>query len=341
MEFMAATSSIAGLLNLSGECVSGLLKLKALYQGIANASKTVTAFIKDVNSLLKSLRDLRLLLEKIDKAETPFSDVASTSSLRIQLEDCNLDVAEWMNTAVSCMPIGGRGLRAGFRKFWQAANKQPVGDIRTATQRRRAEFTLSLETLGRLYEVQSALHLRDIKAHTSRTSEVSLQLLKQTSTAQDQLDRIEAISESIASMSVGSMRSLASVASAMSTLSNALVVSGAENIVASLQRAWSSSNLTVEADRMVSSGSLHVQGATPPPELRIPDRTRQRTAARGSDYGENEAFPMTGSPATAMRRAPKAGTRSLVTLTAAQQERKRANDREAQRAVRQRTKRPH
>lgn len=40
----------------------------------------------------------------------------------------------------------------------------------------------------------------------------------------------------------------------------------------------------------------------------------------------------------AKRRPSKAGKRSVTTLTAAQLERKRANDREAQRAIRQRTK---
>lgn len=40
----------------------------------------------------------------------------------------------------------------------------------------------------------------------------------------------------------------------------------------------------------------------------------------------------------AKKRPSRAGTRSVTTLTAAQLERKRANDREAQRAIRQRTK---
>lgn len=40
----------------------------------------------------------------------------------------------------------------------------------------------------------------------------------------------------------------------------------------------------------------------------------------------------------AQKRASRAGTRSVTTLSAAQLERKRANDREAQRAIRQRTK---
>lgn len=45
--------------------------------------------------------------------------------------------------------------------------------------------------------------------------------------------------------------------------------------------------------------------------------------------------PSTGE---AKRRPSRAGTRSVNTLSAAQLERKRANDREAQRAIRQRTK---
>ncbi|KAF2093477.1 hypothetical protein NA57DRAFT_21482, partial [Rhizodiscina lignyota] len=44
------------------------------------------------------------------------------------------------------------------------------------------------------------------------------------------------------------------------------------------------------------------------------------------------------SQSGAKRRPSRAGTRSVSTLTAAQLERKRANDREAQRAIRQRTK---
>jgi L-lactate utilization protein LutC len=44
------------------------------------------------------------------------------------------------------------------------------------------------------------------------------------------------------------------------------------------------------------------------------------------------------TPGSVKKRPSRAGTRSVTTLTAAQLERKRANDREAQRAIRQRTK---
>ncbi|KAF2839244.1 hypothetical protein M501DRAFT_905695, partial [Patellaria atrata CBS 101060] len=52
---------------------------------------------------------------------------------------------------------------------------------------------------------------------------------------------------------------------------------------------------------------------------------------------ESESKPKASLPG-AKRRPSRAGTRSVSTLTAAQLERKRANDREAQRAIRQRTK---
>ena len=47
---------------------------------------------------------------------------------------------------------------------------------------------------------------------------------------------------------------------------------------------------------------------------------------------------MAGAGSSSKKRASRAGTRSVSTLSAAQLERKRANDREAQRAIRQRTK---
>lgn len=56
-------------------------------------------------------------------------------------------------------------------------------------------------------------------------------------------------------------------------------------------------------------------------------------------YGssESESKP-SGSSSQPRKRASRAGTRSVSNLSAAQLERKRANDREAQRAIRQRTK---
>ncbi|KAI9817094.1 MAG: hypothetical protein M1827_001206 [Pycnora praestabilis] len=57
-----------------------------------------------------------------------------------------------------------------------------------------------------------------------------------------------------------------------------------------------------------------------------------------SDEGSKHSAHSSGVKRKTSTRASRAGTRSVNTLTAAQLERKRANDREAQRAIRQRTK---
>lgn len=55
-------------------------------------------------------------------------------------------------------------------------------------------------------------------------------------------------------------------------------------------------------------------------------------------YASSESESRQQSSSSGKKRASRAGTRSVTTLSAAQLERKRANDREAQRAIRQRTK---
>jgi hypothetical protein len=62
----------------------------------------------------------------------------------------------------------------------------------------------------------------------------------------------------------------------------------------------------------------------------------ERTQSHGYASSGSEQPKKSGS--TTKKRASRAGTRSVSTLSAAQLERKRANDREAQRAIRQRTK---
>lgn len=55
-------------------------------------------------------------------------------------------------------------------------------------------------------------------------------------------------------------------------------------------------------------------------------------------YASSESDSRRTSGGSGKKRASRAGTRSVTTLSVAQLERKRANDREAQRAIRQRTK---
>ena len=80
MEALAAGASIAGLLGLAGQCITGAQKLQRLYRHVASASKTAAAFLKDINSLLKTLDDVQELLKKIElkSALTP-DDVQLTT----------------------------------------------------------------------------------------------------------------------------------------------------------------------------------------------------------------------------------------------------------------------
>lgn len=67
-----------------------------------------------------------------------------------------------------------------------------------------------------------------------------------------------------------------------------------------------------------------------------PQYSLERQQSHGYTSSGSESRRVGGS--SIKKRASRAGTRSVSTLSAAQLERKRANDREAQRAIRQRTK---
>ncbi|KAK5121242.1 hypothetical protein LTR85_005408 [Meristemomyces frigidus] len=67
-----------------------------------------------------------------------------------------------------------------------------------------------------------------------------------------------------------------------------------------------------------------------------PTYSLERQQSHGYASSGSESRKPSGS--SGKKRASRAGTRSVTTLSAAQLERKRANDREAQRAIRQRTK---
>lgn len=77
--------------------------------------------------------------------------------------------------------------------------------------------------------------------------------------------------------------------------------------------------------------------STPHQMPNIPE-PQKPTSPQTSYSSESELKDTTISQSGAKRRPSRAGTRSVSTLTAAQLERKRANDREAQRAIRQRTR---
>jgi hypothetical protein len=148
MAVLGTTASAAGLLSLAGQCISGAQKLYDLHGRIADASKTVTTFRKDVKRLLRTLADVQGLLQSIQSGAIA-SDQAATTSLRLCLEDTQTDIEAWLHMALLYLPTSGKGTRAWFRKFWVAANEKSIKDIRSDMLGRRTELSLALATLGR------------------------------------------------------------------------------------------------------------------------------------------------------------------------------------------------
>ena len=149
MEAIAAASSIAGILGLAGQCVGGLEHLKELFENIASASKTVQNFLRDINSLLRTLHDVEVMLNAFPKESSPNEADANVASLQIQLEDCRRDVSDWLKTArdLRSSPCG-RGAKSWARKFWIAVNQQSVSGIRQEISSRRIEINTCLVLLS-------------------------------------------------------------------------------------------------------------------------------------------------------------------------------------------------
>jgi hypothetical protein len=100
MEAVAAASSIAGLVSLAGQALEGILKLRGFFKDCASASKTVDRFLRDLNSLIQTLEDVKSLVPRLEKvASSTFNNKTMITSLQIQLEDCSKDVYEWVRIA--------------------------------------------------------------------------------------------------------------------------------------------------------------------------------------------------------------------------------------------------
>lgn len=70
----------------------------------------------------------------------------------------------------------------------------------------------------------------------------------------------------------------------------------------------------------------------------VKSETEAYSSESDAKLASSSTAASTSNTSAAKKRPSRAGTRSVTTLSAAQLERKRANDREAQRAIRQRTK---
>lgn len=146
MEGLAAASSITGILSLAGQTLDGILKLHDFFSAVAGASKTLDRFLRDINLLVKTIEEVKLLLGRF---EVGLGGDLKVAALEIQLQDCEKDVHGWLAIAREHHPGFSSGTKKGFKKFWVAVNKGLVSGIESEIRGHRHSLVASLSVLGR------------------------------------------------------------------------------------------------------------------------------------------------------------------------------------------------
>ena len=109
----------------------------------------IDIFVQDINSLVRTLTDVQKLQDRIGETMSlDFTDL-HLAILKLQLDDCNNEIAEWLATAQEFRPPGGKAGKAWFKKFWAAFNQNSVKNVSAEIRRRRSEIGVALSVLGR------------------------------------------------------------------------------------------------------------------------------------------------------------------------------------------------
>jgi len=110
MKAVAAAASMAGILTLAAQSISGVQRLSRFFSNVASASKTAQRFVYDLDLLLQVLQDVKILLDSTPSSRTDLNLVP----LQIQLEDCTNDVHGWLGMTNSLRPASNAGLKTWF-----------------------------------------------------------------------------------------------------------------------------------------------------------------------------------------------------------------------------------
>ncbi len=81
MKAVAAAASIAGILTLAAQSISGVQRLRQFSSNVASASKTAQRFVYDLDLLLQVLQDVKILLDS-----TPYVQISILFLYRYSLK---------------------------------------------------------------------------------------------------------------------------------------------------------------------------------------------------------------------------------------------------------------
>lgn len=150
MEVIGATANIAAIVSIAGQALDGIIRLRAFFKDCASASKTIDRFLRDLNSLIQTLEDVKCIISTLgDAGPTSFERRTILSSLHIQLEDCSKDAYDWVRIAAEQHPKLTTGSKATFKKFLVAANKDSIEGVFKEITSHRENITLKLSVIGR------------------------------------------------------------------------------------------------------------------------------------------------------------------------------------------------
>ena len=134
MEAVAAVASIAAILGLVGQSLAGVEQICTFCSEMAAAHEIMEKLRRDVETLLRTLYDVQRLLERIPAD----ADHLHLASLKIHLEDCALDVSNWVGSITQC----SSRLRITMKR-------KKLERIRREIHRNRGALSTTLAVLGR------------------------------------------------------------------------------------------------------------------------------------------------------------------------------------------------
>ncbi|KAK5740128.1 hypothetical protein LTR17_004840 [Elasticomyces elasticus] len=179
MEAVAAAASIAGLVALAGQCISGAEKMISFCNEVRTAEWRVMRLKEDVNSLLRSLQDAAELCERLEHDIPAIGAQAKITSLQCHLDDCNKALAGWLEVIRKHQQTDRP---TWFKQVWRAINKASRDELHSELRRRRDEINLTMLTIGSTVNLRTATVVKEL-APAVKATEQNLAILQKDLTA--------------------------------------------------------------------------------------------------------------------------------------------------------------
>ncbi|KAL9637259.1 MAG: hypothetical protein Q9164_002304 [Protoblastenia rupestris] len=207
MEAVAAAASIAGIVTLVFHSIDGLIKFKELFADVSAASRTITRLLKDIDSLIQTLENVRDVLEQFEaqKKEKNFA------SLDLKVADCSRDVHVWIATARIIRPADEHGSKAWLKRFRLVVNSNAIETIREEIGRHRQALCLSLAVLGRTIDLHTSEQIHKLGGKYDES-------LSSHNVQEEALRRIEHYSRASLARSTHSIQSMDTIRSELSRI---------------------------------------------------------------------------------------------------------------------------